>query len=155
MITGTQKDIDRLLPFMTGRVKKALEAVRDLDLDAIATGKTPIDGDNIFASVNEYETEPFDARRPEKHECYIDIQIVAEGRETIGATDVENVSDMTEDRRQKDDVSFYGKTTKENTITLEKGDFVIFFPWEVHRPNCEADGKPEHVKKIVVKVRME
>lgn len=44
MITGTQKDIDRLLPFMTGRVKKALEAVRDLDLDAIPQARHRLTG---------------------------------------------------------------------------------------------------------------
>ena len=41
---------------------------------------------------------------------------------------------MTEDRRKTSDVSFYGKTERENVVTLQKGDFAIFFPWEVHRP---------------------
>ena len=35
MITGTQKGIDRILPFMTGRLQKALAAVRDLDLETL------------------------------------------------------------------------------------------------------------------------
>ena len=35
MITGTQKEIDRILPFMTGRLQKALAAVRDLDLETL------------------------------------------------------------------------------------------------------------------------
>lgn len=156
MITGTQKEIDRILPFMTGRLQKALAAVRDLDLETLPLGKTIIDGEEIFVSTNEYETEPFEDRRPEKHECYIDIQLMAEGTEILGFTDVEHVSDMTEDRRKTSDVSFYGKTERENVVTLQKGDFAIFFPWEVHRPNCEAqEGKPSHVKKAVVKVRFD
>ena len=56
MITGTQKEIDRILPFMTGRLQKALVAVRDLDLETLPLGKTEIDGEEIFVSTNEYET---------------------------------------------------------------------------------------------------
>ena len=92
-------------------------------------------------------------RRPEKHFQYIDIQVLGAGRESIGYTDVENVGSLTEDRREKDDVVFYGSTRKENFVKLEKGDFAIFFPWEVHRPNCWFGEGPETVKKIVVKVR--
>ena len=116
-------------------------------------GKTPLAGEDIFASVNEYETEPVEDRRPEKHFQYIDIQVLGAGRESIGYTDVENVGSLTEDRREKDDVVFYGSTRKENFVKLEKGDFAIFFPWEVHRPNCWFGEGPETVKKIVVKVR--
>ena len=61
MITGTQKEIDRILPFMTGRLQKALAAVRDLDLETLPLGKTIIDGEEIFVSTNEYETEPFES----------------------------------------------------------------------------------------------
>lgn len=48
-------------------------------------------------------------------------QLMAEGTETLGFTDVEHVSDMTEDRRKTSDVSFYGKTERENVVTLQKG----------------------------------
>ncbi len=155
MITGTQKEIKRVLPFVTGRLKHALELVAKLDLAALPVGKTPLEGETIFASTNVYQTEPKEERRPEKHFAYMDIQLVADGRETIGVTDVENVSDLTEDRQEKDDIVFYGETKKENFIQLEKGDFVIFFPWEVHRPNCYFAQQPETVKKVVVKVRVE
>lgn len=153
MITGTLEQLDRLLPQLAGNVKKALELLKEVDVTALPVGKTPLDGEDIFASVNTYETESVTDRRPEKHFKYIDIQIMGAGREAIGYTDVENASDLTEDRREKDDVVFYGTTRKENFVELEKGDFAIFFPWEVHRPNCWFGEGPETVKKIVVKVR--
>lgn len=153
MITGTLEQLDRLLPQVAGNVKKALELLKTVDVENLPVGKTPLDGDDIFASVNTYETEPMMDRRPEKHFQYIDIQILGAGREAIGYTDVENASDLTEDRRVKDDVVFYGTLRKENFVELEKGDFAIFFPWEVHRPNCWFGEGPETVKKIVVKVR--
>lgn len=153
MITGTLEQLDRLLPQVASNVKKALELLKQVDVMNLPNGKTPLDGENIFASVNTYETEPVTDRRPEKHFKYIDIQILGAGREAIGYTDVENVSDLTEDRRETNDVVFYGTTRKENFVELEKGDFAIFFPWEVHRPNCWFGEGPETVKKIVVKVR--
>lgn len=58
MITGTQKEIERLLPFVTGRLKHALELVAKLDLTKLPVGKTPLDGETIFASTNVYQTEP-------------------------------------------------------------------------------------------------
>ena len=153
MITGTLEQLDRLLPQVAGNVKKALELLKQVDVMNLPNGKTPLDGENIFASVNTYETEPVTDRRPEKHFKYIDIQILGAGREAIGYTDVENVSDLTEDRRETNDVVFYGTTRNENFVELEKGDFAIFFPGEVHRPNCWFGEGPETVKKIVVKVR--
>lgn len=153
MITGTLEQLDRLLPQVAGNVKKALELLKQVDVTALPDGRKLLDGEDIFASVNTYETEPVQDRRPEKHFRYIDIQILGAGREAIGYTDVENAGNLTEDRREKDDVVFYGTTRKENFVKLEKGDFAIFFPWEVHRPNCWFGEGPETVKKIVVKVR--
>lgn len=153
MITGTLEQLDRLLPQVAGNVKKALELLKQVDVTALPDGKKLLDGEDIFASVNTYETEPVQDRRPEKHFRYIDIQILGAGREAIGYTDVENAGNLMEDRREKDDVVFYGTTRKENFVKLEKGDFAIFFPWEVHRPNCWFGEGPETVKKIVVKVR--
>lgn len=153
MITGTLEQLDRLLPQVAGNVKKAMELLKQVDVTALPDGKKLLDGEDIFASVNTYETEPVQDRRPEKHFRYIDIQILGAGREAIGYTDVENAGNLMEDRREKDDVVFYGTTRKENFVKLEKGDFAIFFPWEVHRPNCWFGEGPETVKKIVVKVR--
>ncbi len=154
MITGTQKEIARVLPYVAGNVKKALEMVADLDLKALPLGKNQLEGDDIYANVNEYLTEPVEDRRPEKHFQYIDIQLLAYGKESIGYTDVENASGLTEDRSERDDVVFYGHTEKENFVYLKEGDFAIFFPWEVHRPNCYYGNGPFKVKKVVVKVRV-
>lgn len=155
MITGNLAHLERLAGQLTGPVKKALELLVERDVTELPAGKTPLAGEDIFASVNVYETEPAADRRPEKHFQYIDIQVLGAGREAIGYTDVENASNLTEDRREANDVVFYGTVKKENFVRLEKGDFAIFFPWEVHRPNCWFGDQGEKVKKIVVKVRMD
>lgn len=155
MITGNLAHLERLAGQLTGPVKKALELLAERDVTELPVGKPLLAGEDIFASVNVYETEPVADRRPEKHFKYIDIQVLGAGREKIGYTDMENAGEITEDRREPNDVVFYGKVEKENFVQLEKGDFAIFFPWEVHRPNCQFEGKAEKVKKIVVKVRMD
>ncbi|WP_416820994.1 YhcH/YjgK/YiaL family protein, partial [Cronobacter sakazakii] len=42
---------------------------------------------------------------------------------------------------------------QEKTVVLEEGDFVIFWPGEVHKPLC-AVGNPAPVRKAVVKMLM-
>ena len=101
MITGNLDHLDRMAGQLTGPVKKALELLAERDVTELPVGKTPLAGEDIFASVNEYETEPVEDRRPEKHFQYIDIQVLGAGRESIGYTDVENVGSLTEDRREK------------------------------------------------------
>jgi len=44
--------------------------------------------------------------------------------------------------------------TNENFVIVKPGEFAVFFPWEVHRPNCQAGDKPSQVKKVVLKVKM-
>lgn len=145
MITGTQKEIERLLPFVTGRLKHALELVAKLDLTKLPVGKTPLDGETIFASTNVYQTEPRENRRPEKHFTHMDIQLVVEGRETIGVTDVENVSDLTEDRREKDDIVFMATRKKKTLFSCKRGlcDFLSLGSPSAQLLFCPATGNGE------------
>ncbi|MGD7779669.1 toxin-antitoxin biofilm protein TabA, partial [Escherichia coli] len=41
----------------------------------------------------------------------------------------------------------------EKTVILNEGDFVVFYPGEVHKPLC-AVGAPAQVRKAVVKMLM-
>ena len=63
-----------------------------------------------------------------KHFQYIDIQVLGAGRESIGYTDVENVGSLTEDRREKDDVVFYGSTRKRELCEAGERRFRHFLP---------------------------
>lgn len=65
MITGNLDHLDRLAGQLTGPVKKALELLAERDVTELPVGKKLLAGEDIFASVNEYETEPARDRRPE------------------------------------------------------------------------------------------
>ena len=153
MITLDVKHIAELLPHVSGPVKTALLALKDVDFSQWTEARYEIDGDNIFAMVNHYDTEPVSQRRPEKHFKYTDIQIVLEGSEKIGYCPFISTYNETENKKDSNDVVFYEKVENENFVTLKAGDIAIFFPWEVHRPNCQSDNNPVSVKKVVVKVK--
>ena len=154
MFTTDLQHLKETLPQVAGPVKKALKAVKDIDFTKLSKGRHVIDGDNIFAMVNSYETEPTKTRRPEKHFQYTDIQLILEGKEKIGYCPFSPNYTVKEDKKDSNDVVFYEKVENENFITLSPGDMAIFYPWEIHRPNCQAGTKPISVKKVVIKVKM-
>ena len=41
-----------------------------------------------------------------------------------------------------------------NDMLLRAGDYVIFFPWDIHAPLCHKQD-PQRVRKMVVKVPLE
>ncbi len=154
MIFENKNDIAKVLPFVSDGLKQALQYIAATDFSKLANGEYEIDGRKVFARVNTYETEPKADRRPEKHNKYIDVQYVAEGSETIWYTPLTAACKETENKAETDDVIFYADLKEQNCVNLHAGDFAVFFPWELHRPNCVfgADAKPQHVQKVVVKV---
>lgn len=153
MLQGNKKDIEKLLPYVSERLQKALAYVAAADFSKVENGEYEIDGRNVFARVNTYDTEPKAERRPEKHNDYIDVQFVARGEEAIWYTPLTDACVETENKAEKEDVIFYADPQEKNCAVLNSGDFAIFFPWELHRPNCSVEKIANNVQKIVVKVK--
>ena len=154
MTSGSLKDVSLLKPFLAGNMAKAFEFMEKIDFSTYAVGKYELDGDNIKANVSAYATQPVADRRGEKHNKYIDVQIILEGEEKMGYTDFKKEFTVLEDKMEAKDAAFYGDITNENFVIVKPGEFAVFFPWDVHRPNCEAGDKPSQVKKVVLKVKM-
>ena len=153
MLKGNKNDIAKLLPYLSERLQKALAYIAETDFSKIENGEYEIDGRNVFARVNTYETEPKAERKPEKHNDYIDVQFVAQGNETIWYTPLTGDCVEIENKAAKEDVIFYADPAEKNCAVLNAGDFAIFFPWELHRPNCSTGKNASFVQKIVVKVK--
>ena len=153
MILGNKSDIAKVLPYVGEGLQKALAYIAATDFAYIENGEYEIDGRNVFARINTYETEPKAERRSEKHNDYIDVQFVARGEEEIWFAPLEEKYVVTEDLSEENDVLFYADPGEVNSVKLGAGDFAVFFPWELHRPNCQLDGKASDVQKIVVKVK--
>lgn len=153
MINGNKNNINALLPYVSQRLQTALKYIAATDFSKVANGEYEIDGRNVFARVNTYTTEPKEARRPEKHNAYIDVQFVARGSETIWYAPLCDKHVVMEDRAASDDVIFYEDAHEANCVNLSAGDFAVFFPWELHRPNCNPTAQSSQVQKIVVKIK--
>ena len=56
MLQGNKKDIEKLLPYVSERLQKALAYVAATDFSKVENGEYEIDGRNVFARVNTYDT---------------------------------------------------------------------------------------------------
>lgn len=132
------------------RIAKGFAFLRNTDLDAIASGKHGIEGDTIFALVQEYQTKPLNECKLESHKRYIDIQYMIQGEELMGVT-IKNNQLVVEQNDEKD-YTFYEGTT--SLVLVAQGMFTIFFPDDIHQP-CVQVQSAAAVKKVVIKVLIE
>ncbi len=125
-------------------LKKAVE-------EKLPVGRYEIDGDNVFAFIQEYTSK--EESSFEAHKNYIDIQFIVEGTEVIYAEDISKLK-VSEQYSPEKDIMFLDDYEKASRLILEKGEYGIFFPWDAHKPGLCYDGNPGYVKKIVVKVKV-
>jgi biofilm protein TabA len=126
---------------------QAFDFIQKNDLSKMELGKTIIDGDNLFVSVMENDGKLLEAAKMESHVKYIDIQVVISGVETMGWTAIEHCTDAIEPYNTEKDLQFF--TTKPSSlITVNPGEFAIFFPEDGHAPGI-GNGP---IKKAVFKV---
>jgi YhcH/YjgK/YiaL family protein len=132
------------------RINKAFYYLKKTDFSKMELGKYEIDGDNIFALVNEYNTKNENEGKLEAHKKYIDVQFVAKGCELMGYAPLENQKVIDEYNEQNDITFFSGD---KSFTKVDEGMFAIFFTTDVHLPGITFDEK-SYVKKVVVKVKV-
>jgi YhcH/YjgK/YiaL family protein len=130
---------------------KALSYARELD-PSTPDGKYEIDGDAIYALVKTYETSSPDERRFEAHKKYIDVQVLLEGKEIIGVSLEKNLK-LSQEYSESKDIMFLETPKEFASLVMKPGYFAVFYPHDIHRPNCHLHEK-QRVRKIVVKVHI-
>jgi YhcH/YjgK/YiaL family protein len=135
---------------LSSRITAGLRYLAETDFRVTADGRYPLDGTNLYAVVSRYKTKEVQDCKLESHKKYIDIQFIASGCEQIGVALLDKQIPSVAYNEEKD-VMFY----KENVsmIRLEKGDFAIFFPGDLHMPGAKCTD-PSDVIKVVVKVKI-
>ncbi|MBA3829994.1 MAG: YhcH/YjgK/YiaL family protein [Taibaiella sp.] len=132
-------------------IMQAFNYLHTTDLNNIAPGKYAIDGDNVFAIVQEYTTLDAANEQMEAHRKYIDVQYMIIGTELVGHAFLADQKLSKEYNEQED---FLLVPDAPNYFTkLEAGIFMIFSPTDLHMP-CIQYGAPATVKKVVVKVKI-
>jgi biofilm protein TabA len=152
-------------PWLPPAFQKAFEFLSDPNTAILPDGKHELDGDRLFAIVQQYEPKPIERCRLEAHRRYWDVQYISHGEELMGwapLTSVE-VVDPHDDSR---DIGFFRGPGE--LFHVPAGTFVIFGPHDAHMPGVEVEepsplspsanaaygGQPQSkmVRKIVVKV---
>lgn len=132
--------------------EKAFAFLKDAMKQFPETGKHEIDGENLFASVQTYNTLTEDGKM-EAHEKYIDIQFIVSGKETMFVKDISK-AELSDPYREDWDAAFYKVDDTSSKLCLTPGDFVVLLPNDAHRPCVAFEGVSEPVQKIVMKVKL-
>ena len=132
------------------RIISALEYLKHTDFENIENGKHFINGEKIYALVNDYMTKDKAEVKSESHRKYIDVQYVAKGCELIGYAPLADRVPFKEYDEEKDFLLF---DIEPSFFKLNSGMFAILFPDDIHMPGIAGD-KPSEVRKIVVKVKV-
>jgi YhcH/YjgK/YiaL family protein len=143
--------IEKLGSYVDGEIwKKAIDFLQTLDPD-IESGKYVIDGANLYAGIDVYNTKELDECLFEAHRKYIDIQVLLSGAEFIDwapKCEMESKIAYCDDADCEffDDPDYIG-----SRILLRPGMFALFFPEDGHMPQACVE-EPSTVKKVVIKV---
>ena len=131
------------------RIATALKYLQANDCTKLAVGKIPIQGEQIYALVQDNTTKTRDQGVWEAHRKYIDVQFVAAGVEEMGYANIQTLTVKKPYDEQADYALFEGTGSY---VTVPAGSFTIFFLEDGHIPGSAVDGQPAAVRKVVVKV---
>ncbi len=125
------------------------------DWRALPTGRHAIDGDRVYALVQDAKTRTYSQAHYEVHRRYLDLQIDLEGHERMLVTpgDVVPCGDFDE-ASDKGYVDAAPENDNQIGVTLGNGRFALLVCGEPHMPNIVPDGEqcgPIH--KICFKIR--
>lgn len=131
--------------------KKAFEYISSTDLNGIEAGKYDIQGEDLKAIISSKKgmTRDESCAKFECHNAHIDIQLCISGKETMGWKPRESCKTERDPYNAEKDVLFY-TDAPDMFFQLQDGQFVIFFPEDVHAPMI---GEGE-IKKMVIKVKI-
>ncbi|GBK60932.1 YhcH/YjgK/YiaL family protein [Paenibacillus macerans] len=156
MMAGDIRRFERDKQVYPAAVRRGLEHLFTGRLSALPAGRYELEGERMYALVQEYVTRPAASLSFESHETYVDIQFIVSGEERIGWTMDGGRLNMIEDRLPGEDIRFYEAAAAGcvSELLLGPGQFAVFFPSELHRP-CGYIHEESPVRKIVIKIHLE
>lgn len=129
---------------------KALDYIQETDFSKLKPGRHEIDGENVYAMLQEYDSRPLEGSSFEAHRRYADLHYVIEGSELLGYMHINRLTVTEPFDEEKDCEMLKGPV---DCITLQSGTFAVIYPDDAHIP-CLAVKEPTSVRKVVVKFRI-
>lgn len=137
---------------LSSRFASGFKYIRDFH-PSLADGRYPIEGDDVYALVQTFESAPAVEKQFESHEVYADIHYIVSGSEVIYyCPSSELIPKAPYDPSV--DATYY-QDHDDLPLVLRAGFFMIFLQHDAHKPACidPAVGAIE-VRKVVIKVRL-
>jgi biofilm protein TabA len=132
------------------RIKPAFDYLLHTDLATLSIGRHEINGEILYAMLQQYTSKPREQAAWEAHRRYIDLQVVLQGVELIGYANIDHLT-QGEYNAEKDFLPLFGEG---DFLTLQNGNFSLLFPQDAHLPGI-AIAAPGPVRKIVIKIRID
>ncbi len=146
MILDTLENFEKYAS-MNPLFPKVVEYLKNNDLALHEPGKVEIEGKDLFVNYSIAKGKTPEVARIESHNRMIDIQIPVSCPETMGFTPRKNLPE-TEYNAEKD-ITFYPGLA-EKYITVNPGEFVIFFPQDGHAPCVSEESE---IQKVIFKIK--
>ena len=136
--------------WLEGVIGKCFDYAAANDLLSYEKGSHPIDGEELFVNIVEYETTTPDNRFWEAHRQYLDLHFMLRGPEQIDVNFIDNMEQKA--FVEKDD--FLPLEGDPNShVVLNAGDFLLCYPADAHRTAVQV-GAPAVIKKAIFKIRI-
>jgi YhcH/YjgK/YiaL family protein len=136
---------------LSPRIETALRFLQRDDLKTLPLGRQELDGDRLFALVQEYQTKRPDETFWETHRKYIDVQYIVSGAEAMGYAPKQSMTLKADYDPQREVFVWTGQG---HQLILSPGTFVIFHPHDAHMGGLIID-EPRPVRKVVLKLAVE
>lgn len=131
---------------------KAFAYLRTFDVKTV-DGKYELQGQDLVAIVQRYQTAPSVDKLWEAHQIYGDIQVVYQGLENCGHADQKTLFVTKPYIAEKDVEKYAAPSSPTALLTLGRGNFAIFHPQDGHQPGVQVDS-PGEILKVVIKFRL-
>lgn len=136
--------------------RKAFDFLKSLEKTA-PDGVYEIDGKNVYAMIQSYDTAPGGPERLEIHRRKIDLQYTLCGTEVLAWAPAipGEVQTFIREYDPETDAAFLAVPlgVEPARLVLEEGCFAVFFPGDAHWGKlCPVASGPGHVRKVCVKI---
>ena len=149
MVFGNIRDL-KDYSYLEQAVLRCFDYAADNDLLSYEKGSHPIDGDDLFVNIVEYETTTPENRFWEAHRQYLDLHLMLRGPEQIDVNFIDNMEQK--EFVEKDDfLPLEGDPISH--VVLNAGDFLLCYPADAHRTAVQV-GDPAAIKKAIFKIRI-
>lgn len=131
-------------------LERAFRFLESTSVENQAPGRYEVAGDRMYAIIAQDKTHAPATAQFEAHRKYIDVHYLVRGREMIGSAAAESLRQV-KAYTPENDVVMYERPREYKRLSLNPGEFTVFFPGQAHMPGCST-GRSEEIKKVVVKV---